>query len=492
MARFSSSVPPPLSRRRFLQSLAIGAGALALRSSLARARQDAERGLVRRTPPKRVLIIGGGLAGLVAGFELKRAGHDVTVLEATLRPGGRVRTLREPFSDGLYAEAGAGRIPSTNTLTLDYVARFRLKLVPYRPRAPEVSLLGGVRQIRQPGRDVDLSKVALDLSPAERQLGLDGLYARYLAPHAREVGAAPAESWPPAAFAPLGELTIEEFLRAKGASDAAIRLLVAGFEHDSALDFLRDAWSHEAPVLTKIVGGNDLLPRAFAGALAAQIVYGAPVEAVEQDERGVRAQCMRAGERRTFAADRIICTVPFAALRGVAFSPALSPGKRRAIEELGYGSVTRVYLQTRRRFWADEGVSGFATVDDPMEIWAPTHDQPGERGILLGYLYEALARRVASLGPAERVTFLLESLAPVYPALREHFEGGTSFVWHEQPYQRGAFSMCTKGQFAALWPHVSPREGRIHFAGEHASPWPGWMQGALYSGLRAAREVNDA
>jgi monoamine oxidase len=72
--------------------------------------------LARAASPKKVLIVGAGLGGLVAGYELTQAGHDVTILEAQLRPGGRVQTIREPFSDGLYAEAGAARIPDNHDL----------------------------------------------------------------------------------------------------------------------------------------------------------------------------------------------------------------------------------------------------------------------------------------------------------------------------------------------------------------------------------------
>src|SRR5882762_2130334 len=71
--------------------------------------------------PKKVLILGAGMAGLVAGYELSELGHDVTILEARTRAGGRVHTLREPFLDGLYAEAGAARIPDNHELTLKYV-----------------------------------------------------------------------------------------------------------------------------------------------------------------------------------------------------------------------------------------------------------------------------------------------------------------------------------------------------------------------------------
>ena len=85
--------------------------------------------------PKRVAVIGAGLAGLSAAYELRRSGHDVTVLEARARPGGRVHTLREPFSDGLHAEEGATFVPDNHELTLKYVRLFGLSLdpVPARP-----------------------------------------------------------------------------------------------------------------------------------------------------------------------------------------------------------------------------------------------------------------------------------------------------------------------------------------------------------------------
>src|SRR3989442_8343531 len=83
--------------------------------------------------PKKILIIGAGMAGLSAGYELSQAGHDVTILEARMRPGGRVQTLREPFSDGLYAEAGAWRISAHHELTLKNVRRFYWSLQPSAP-----------------------------------------------------------------------------------------------------------------------------------------------------------------------------------------------------------------------------------------------------------------------------------------------------------------------------------------------------------------------
>ena len=81
--------------------------------------------------PRKVVIIGAGIAGLSAGYELQRAGHDVKILEATQRAGGRILTIREPFSDGLYGEAGAMRLPTSHKLTQTYIEKFGLQTMPF-------------------------------------------------------------------------------------------------------------------------------------------------------------------------------------------------------------------------------------------------------------------------------------------------------------------------------------------------------------------------
>ena len=114
-------------RRQVVERMAYTAAAMAMGELLVPLRAG---GGVR----KRVIVVGAGLSGLCAAYELDALGHDVTVLEAQDRPGGRVHTLRSPFSDGLYAEAGASRIPTSHDLTLAYARLFALPLVPFEPR----------------------------------------------------------------------------------------------------------------------------------------------------------------------------------------------------------------------------------------------------------------------------------------------------------------------------------------------------------------------
>src|SRR5512132_538157 len=116
-----------LNRRQFLKRSAAAAAAVSL------ARGTALGAITVGPAPKKILIIGAGMAGLCAGYELTQLGHDVTILEARTRPGGRVHTLREPFSDGLYAEAGAARIPDNHDLTLKYLKLFDVPLEPMYP-----------------------------------------------------------------------------------------------------------------------------------------------------------------------------------------------------------------------------------------------------------------------------------------------------------------------------------------------------------------------
>src|SRR5262245_50226433 len=155
--------------------------------------------LKRHGPEKKVIIIGAGLAGLSAGFELTQAGHDVTILEAQTRPGGRACSMRQPFSDNLYAEAGATGIAETNDLTIKYARLFGLELDSWDapPELQDILYIRGRLVRRTRGIEPDLP---FNLPAEEKKLGRAGLFKKYAAPVYREIGDITDPNWPPASL----------------------------------------------------------------------------------------------------------------------------------------------------------------------------------------------------------------------------------------------------------------------------------------------------
>jgi monoamine oxidase len=264
-----------------------------------------------------------------------------------------------------------------------------------------------------------------------------------------------------------------------------------GTTPDSALCLLRDEAIARKGQSFRIRGGSDRLPQALARSLGARVHFRATIQRIEQNSKHVTVTLHESGRRSKISGDYLICAIPFPVLRSVELSPAFSEGKQRAIRELSYNSVTRVYVQSPTRPWIAQGLSGFVTTDLPIgTVWDCTEGQPGARGILECYASGDPARRLASLSEPQRIRTVVENLEKVFPGVGH--EKTASVAWDADPLAKGAFAWFKRDQMAALLPHIARREGRVIFAGEHTSPWFGWMQGALESGNRAAREVHDA
>jgi len=482
------------SRRAFLRAAVQGLGA-GLAARAARAAPQIGR-LPKAPSPKRVVVLGAGLAGLSAAYELMRAGHEVTVLEARATPGGRVRTLREGFADGLYAEVGGQAFfPTAENHAARYMDEFGLRPLPTGPDLAALWHWDGVTERASAEHEAELAVLRdRHLTPAVEQL------ATLIDPARTDFTAKALDAF--------DHLSFRQVLESRGASASVIeRLRVADGDYIgeddlrySAVDMLGQIYNARAAgrfrngSFMSIEGGNDRLPHAFADRLGARIRYEAPVSRLQRSSTGVTASFLKEGRTESLTADYVVCAIPFSVLRDVTVDPPFSAAKTTAIRELSYASVARTYVGYRTRFWVGLGLSGFASTDlATTYFWDSTAGQPGARGILQGYMMGPQARALARMNEAERRTFALTQARTVFPDSGSEAETVASVSWDEERWSRGAYAFLRPGDGRRLFPHLATPEGRVHFAGEHTSTWflHGTMQGALESGRRAARAIAD-
>lgn len=485
-----------IERRQFIREISLTAAAFALAPRVARA--ERRGGIKLMSEPKNVVILGGGLAGLAAGFELKRAGHNITILEARKFPGGRVQTIRD-FANGQYAEAGATSFPPSHEFTYGYATDFGLPLRPaFRPGVDTVANIRGNRfRVRSDG----VADIPFHLTAAERETGVFGIIALYLKDYINAVGNPRKPNWPPDELRAIDGLSLEQLLANLGASDGAIDIIAAsqlgllgfGLDSFSALDGVVTEAIAADQIFYEIVDGNDQLASALKRKVKKQFRKASIVKRIEQNQNGVTVTYSNSDGIQTITADRVICTLPFPVLKDIEVSPAFPEDKQRAINELKLTPVTRTYLQFQTRVWEQAGFSGYGLSDLPIQnTYSPTLTQEGKSGILTSYAGGQRALDLSAMSERDRQSFVLRQMGNLFSGLDSGYEGGTSQIWHEDKFARGAFAYFEPGQMTTLLPIAQRPEGRVHFAGEHTSAWHGWMNGALESGNRAAAEVNDA
>jgi monoamine oxidase len=473
-----------IDRREFLKLSALAAVPVNPRA-IGRAVQG------RGTTSDPVVVVGAGLAGLRAAEVLRKAGTPVVVLEARSRPGGRVHTIRRPFAEHLYAEAGAIRIPPQHETVIQLAKEHGLNLVPFESLGGSalMTIRGVTAQLPD---DLKKATAALSLKPEEEGLGQGALLQRYVGDLPPDLGEPKPSADAYAGWRAYDEVTWPAWLRSRGASDDAVALMTLGGDSRelSALYVLRQfALLQKTTQFYKIHGGMDQLPRAMARALGAIVRYNAEVVRIEQTDQSVELGYVERGRKKTVRASRAILAIPFSTLRRVEVRPAFSTQKAAAIADLPYFPATRFLLQCRSSFWQQAGLSGTARGDQPAEMWDCTYDLDATRGILGATVGGELGQKLAGMTRTRALTTGRQLVAQTFPKMTTSFERGSVYRWTLDAWARGAFAVFHPGQMSRIMPDIATPEGRIHFAGEHTSSWMGWMQGALESGERAANEV---
>lgn len=446
--------------------------------------------------PKRVIVVGAGLSGLVVAGDLVKRGMDVTVLEAQSRPGGRILTVREPFREGLYVEAGATHVVGDPDL-LAVIEESGATIAPRQRRPPlaRACLVKGERKVVKPGEE---PPSMFDLNAEEEQLGEDGRVELFLEP-AAEIDPL-KEEWLSGKYAEYDRVPLSSYLRSLRGSPGLIASMQAmlsradGPDDISALDVLREMANIRREMKLggggRVAGGADAIPRGLAAKLGERVIYGAVVKRIEDGESGVTAVMERKGAQERITADRLVCAVPYTVLRGIEVAPGFSERKRGIIAGLRAASVTRLWAMVDRRFWAERGESGDVETDlDVGNVRDETALQPGTAGILGLYTTGAPSRAMAAMAEKDRIARALSVMEKAHPGVRERVVATSSWSWDADPFARGAYAWFAPGELTGFGTALFAPEGRVHFAGDHTSYRPGFMHGAVASARRVVREI---
>lgn len=453
----------------------------------------------KTTDPKNILILGAGLAGLAAALELRKAGHKVTVLEARDRAGGRVSTLRRPFEEGLQAEEGAVGFSENYTTAIKYINELGLEREPIPlPELPVVHHLKGKRFAVAPGEPVNWP---YDMTKEERELGTWGIINKYILETLPQEISRP-QDWKKSPMLEMDKMSLATYMSGQGASKGAIELVK------------NTAWFAPVPEKTSglsmaisdiglftngggyfvLKGGNDKLPTAMAAKLKNKIQYGFEVTAINSTSEGVTVTGREAGNMQSLKADRVICTLPATVMRKVQMQPSFPAAQQQAITNLPYLDVTRTFLQVDKPFWLEDGVAGTSHTDS-LAGQISGHSHPAGAGnnpaILESMVTGPAATGIGKLPEKQLINEVLQDMKKIHPRVEDHFQKGYVKAWGEDPYSLGGFSWPGPGDVTRHLEPLQQSHGRIHFAGEHTSILRSTMEGALRSGIRAAKKVHE-
>jgi polyamine oxidase len=405
----------------------------------------------------RLLVVGAGLSGLVTAIEVQAAGHEVVVLEARDRVGGRVFTLREGLQDGQFADVGAEIIYRGQGSIARLCRDHGLEL------SDELTLGGDVPNLIFGGRRMR--------ADAARELENELRAALRRTPPARYESVA---QWLRRAHvSEQGELLLTAIAQSTPA--APLRLADAG-ELNVGL-----SWGEG---YRKIRGGNDLLPRAMAREVDVRL--GQPVRVIGWGSAGVTVET----DHDTFHGDRVAVTVPGPLVPELAFEPPLPAAKVRALLELRYGNATRLVVQYAERDLVKEAIgSGCFTDRMPGFVMEHSVHQAGDKIVVSGLA----AGDVEPVGlPADAILDEVDSTMSSAVGRRIRRVFGFVKCWTSDPWSRAVVRAPMGDQRETVLPVIAaPLGGRVFFAGEHTDGrvGPGGMEGAIKSGHRVTGEV---
>jgi monoamine oxidase len=478
---------------------------------------------------KTVAILGAGVAGLCAAYELDRAGYDCVVLEASRRIGGRSLTLRRGdafaevggplqechFDDGLWLNAGPGRIAHHHVHVIDYCQQFGVALQPYifasRANLVHSGMIGNGKTVPMrrayydlqghvtellskcaatPGMDLPLTKD--DLEKFQEMLANFGGLTKTQS--AGKTSYSYTNQWGRAGYdvepglgnepgRPLSPLALDEILRSNVWNDF----------------IFRDAEYYWQASLLEPTGGMDNFVKAFArqplmrqgGSIEGLVRFGAKVTGVDVADDNVTVAYDDAGSARVLAADYCVCTVPVPIFKDMKAN--LPPAFMQAAAKLPVQAAGKVGWQARR-FWEtkDRIYGGISwTTDLITQIWYPSSGFLSPKGTLTGaYMYGAPADEFNARPLAERLLIAKAQGEKLHSEFADYVEHGVAIGWNNMEFERFGWADEGDPEFGPNAQVLMQPQGRFHMAGDQVTFWTGWQEGALLSALDAVKSID--
>ncbi len=471
-----------ISRRQLLQTTAAASLAFATPRA-ARAQTDAD-----------VIVIGAGLSGLNAALNLEDQGFNVIILEGRQRVGGRVFSVDTvPGSPEGGANAIAGAYPRLRSAA----ERFGVELE---------SNVERMKYMRDQALVLDGKVISPEEWPnSPRNPFPDDMKEtmpwQYRGPTISAMNPLEAlDDWADPKFAEY-DISLYDFLRQQGASDAVIELAIntnfshGGSAHDvSLLPFLqRDLWiktqQADGPVNDTGKGGNIRVPEGIAANLKSDILFGKKVSGIRSEADGADVVCT---DSTRYRAPHVICTLPLTVLRLLRFDPVLTGVQQRAVHTATYARCSQVHLVPNKPFWEEDGIPLMMWTDGPAGFVVPFRlgETLEEVTSITAFVRDDQCLYLDSLGPEGAKAAVLNAIEDVRPAAKGNIEAPHYHSWQLDEFALGADYMVwgpgdVTDYYGKLW---EPHE-RIHFCGQHTSTIDIGMEGAMESGERVAIEI---
>jgi len=473
-------------------------------------------------PGSSVLVLGAGLAGLVAAYELSKAGYKVQLLEYQDRPGGRNYTVRGGdkivevggatqsvnFAPGNYLNPGPWRIPHHHRTILHYCKAFGVELEPFIQMNHNVFVhrkdaFGGKPQryrelaVDFKGHVSELLSKSLNAGALDTTLGKED--KEKLLQAMREWGVLNAD------LAYDSSLTVS----AQRGYDRAPGGGVGGAPTPSKVNGLGDVlsskvWSQMGFYFNYVMqttmfqpkGGMDMIGKAFARQLGETIRYNSKVVKIAQGPKGVSVawEDAKTGQKGEAKADWCVCTLPTSILNQIDIQ--VSDAKKAAIKALPYSSSAKMGLEMRRRFWEEDySIYGGHSFSDHPSIGTLSYpnfdffrDAPGMLTSLSGGPGGFM---IAGMTHEQRMEAALDQGSLFHPEFRKEYMNGASFAWARQPWILGCCATWTEATRKEHYQNLVSLDGRIVLAGEHASYYGCWQEGALLSSIDAITRLHQ-